>query len=62
MLHIYAALAENERSMISERTKDALAKANSAVSFSAIPASARWSPKPPARDADLRILEASSWT
>jgi DNA invertase Pin-like site-specific DNA recombinase len=27
MLHIYAALAEKERSMISERTKDALAKA-----------------------------------
>jgi DNA invertase Pin-like site-specific DNA recombinase len=26
MLHIYAALAEKERSMISERTKDALAK------------------------------------
>jgi DNA invertase Pin-like site-specific DNA recombinase len=27
MLHIYAALAEKERSMISERTRDALAKA-----------------------------------
>ena len=27
MLHIYAALAEKERSLISERTKDALAKA-----------------------------------
>src|SRR6516225_529867 len=27
MLHIYAALAENERSLISERTKNALAKA-----------------------------------
>jgi DNA invertase Pin-like site-specific DNA recombinase len=27
MLHIYAALAEKERTMISERTKDALAKA-----------------------------------
>jgi DNA invertase Pin-like site-specific DNA recombinase len=27
MLHIYAAPAEKERSMISERTKDALAKA-----------------------------------
>jgi DNA invertase Pin-like site-specific DNA recombinase len=27
MLHIYAALAEKERAMISERTKDALAKA-----------------------------------
>ena len=27
MLHIYAALAEKERAMISERTRDALAKA-----------------------------------
>jgi DNA invertase Pin-like site-specific DNA recombinase len=27
MLHIYAALAEKERSMISERTRDALAQA-----------------------------------
>jgi DNA invertase Pin-like site-specific DNA recombinase len=27
MLHIYAALAEKERSMISERTRDALIKA-----------------------------------
>ena len=30
MLHIYAALAEKERSMISERTRDALAKARQA--------------------------------
>jgi DNA invertase Pin-like site-specific DNA recombinase len=60
MLHIYAALAEKERSMISERTRDALAKArqrgvvlgNPNVGKMVTEATA-------ARDADLRpILEA----
>ena len=60
MLHIYAALAEKERSMVSERTRDALAKAkqrgvvlgNPNVGKMVTEATA-------ARDADLRpILEA----
>ena len=60
MLHIYAALAEKERALISERTKDALAKAkqrgvklgNPNVGKMVTEATA-------ARDADLRlILEA----
>jgi hypothetical protein len=37
MLHIYAALAEKERSMISEPRRMRLPRPSSAVSFSAIP-------------------------
>jgi hypothetical protein len=42
MLHIYAALAEKERSMISEHTRNALAKTNMASTASAESASRRW--------------------
>jgi hypothetical protein len=41
MLQIYVALAGKERSMISEPTRDALAKAGSAASFSVTQMSAR---------------------
>src|SRR6516225_2772850 len=62
MLHIYAALAEKERSMISERTKDALAKArqrgvvlgNPNVGKMVTEATA-------ARDAELRPILETMW-
>jgi len=62
MLHIYAALAEKERSLISERTKDALAKAkqrgvvlgNPNVGKMVTEATA-------ARDADLKPILDTMW-
>jgi DNA invertase Pin-like site-specific DNA recombinase len=62
MLHIYAALAEKERSMISERTRDALAKAkqrgvvlgNPNVGKMVTEATA-------ARDAELRPILETMW-
>jgi DNA invertase Pin-like site-specific DNA recombinase len=49
MLHIYAAVAQEERRAISERTKAALAAARRAERGSAIPASARpWARQSPA--------------
>ena len=60
MLHIYAALAEKERSMISERTRDALAKAKQRGVVLGNPNVGKMvSEATAARDADLRpILEA----
>ena len=60
MLHIYAALAEKERTMISERTKDALAKAKQRGVVLGNPGLGKMvTDATAARDADLRpILEA----
>ena len=60
MLHIYAALAEKERSMISERTRDALAKAKQrGVALGNPNVGKMVAEATAARDADLRpILEA----
>jgi DNA invertase Pin-like site-specific DNA recombinase len=60
MLHIYAALAEKERSMISERTKDALVKARQRGVVLGNPNIGKMvTEATAARDADLRpILEA----
>jgi DNA invertase Pin-like site-specific DNA recombinase len=60
MLHIYAALAEKERSMVSERTRDALAKAKQRGVVLGNPNVGKMvSEATAARDADLRpILEA----
>jgi DNA invertase Pin-like site-specific DNA recombinase len=60
MLHIYAALAEKERSMISERTRDALAKAKQRGVVLGNPGLGKMvTEATAARDADLRpILEA----
>jgi DNA invertase Pin-like site-specific DNA recombinase len=57
MLHIYAALAEKERSMISERTRDALAKAKQRGVVLGNPNVGKMvSEATAARDADLRPL------
>jgi DNA invertase Pin-like site-specific DNA recombinase len=63
MLHIYAALAEKERSMISERTKDALAKARQRGVVLGSPNIGKMVTEATAvRDADLRpILETMLW-
>jgi len=60
MLHIYAALAEKERSLISERTRDALAKAKQRGVVLGNPGLGKMvTDATAARDADLRpILEA----
>ena len=60
MLHIYPALAEKERSLISERTKDALAKAKQRGVVLGNPGLGKMvTEATAARDADLRpILEA----
>jgi DNA invertase Pin-like site-specific DNA recombinase len=60
MLHIYAALAEKERSLISERTRDALAKAKQRGVVLGNPGLAKMvTEATAARDADLRpILKA----
>lgn len=60
MLHIYAALAEKERSMISERTRDALAKAKQRGVVLGNPNVGKMNTEAAAaRDAKLRpILEA----
>ena len=60
MLHIYAAPAEKERSLISERTKDALAKAKQRGVVLGNPGLGKMvTEATAARDADLRpILEA----
>ena len=60
MLHIYAALAEKERSLISERTRDALAKARQRGVVLGNPGLGKMvTEATAARDADLRpILEA----
>jgi DNA invertase Pin-like site-specific DNA recombinase len=60
MLHIYAALAEKERSLISERTRDALAKAKQRGVVLGNPGLGKMvTEATAARDADLRpILEA----
>jgi DNA invertase Pin-like site-specific DNA recombinase len=47
ILHIYAALAEKERAMISARTKDALARAKARARGSAIRVSTRCAAKAP---------------
>jgi DNA invertase Pin-like site-specific DNA recombinase len=62
MLHIYAALAEKERSMISERTKDALARAKQRGVVLGNPNVGKMNTKAAtARDAKLQpILEAMS--
>jgi DNA invertase Pin-like site-specific DNA recombinase len=59
MLHIYAALAEKERSMISERTKDALARAKQRAVILGNPNVGKMNTKAAtARDAELKpILE-----
>jgi DNA invertase Pin-like site-specific DNA recombinase len=61
MLHIYAALAEKERSMISERTRDALAKAKQRGVVLGNPNVGKMvSEATAARDAGLRpVLEAT---
>ena len=60
MLHIYAALAEKERSLISERTRDALARAKQRGVVLGNPGLGKMvTEATAARDADLRpILEA----
>ena len=60
MLHIYAALAKKERSMISERTRDTLAKAKQRGVVLGNPGLGKMVTEAAAtRDADLRpILEA----
>jgi DNA invertase Pin-like site-specific DNA recombinase len=62
MLHIYAALAEKERSMISERTRDALAKAKERGVVLGNPNVGKMNTEAAAaRDAKLKaILEAMS--
>ena len=57
MLHIYAALAEKERSLISERTKDALAKAKQRGVVLGNPGLGKMvTEATAARDADLRPI------
>ena len=62
MLHIYAALAEKERSMISERTKDALAKAKQRGVVLGNPNVGKMvSDATAARDAELRPILETMW-
>jgi DNA invertase Pin-like site-specific DNA recombinase len=62
MLHIYAALAEKERSMISERTRDALAKAKQRGVVLGNPNVGKMNTEAAAaRDAKLRPILAAMW-
>ena len=62
MLHIYAALAEKERSMISERTRDALAKAKQRGVVLGNPNVGKMvSDATAARDAELRPILETMW-
>ena len=62
MLHIYAALAEKERSMISERTKDALAKAKQRGVVLGNPGLGKMvTEATAARDAELRPILEGMW-
>jgi DNA invertase Pin-like site-specific DNA recombinase len=62
MLHIYAALAEKERSMISERTRDALAKAKQRGVVLGNPGLGKMvTEATAARDADLRPILRTMW-
>jgi DNA invertase Pin-like site-specific DNA recombinase len=62
MLHIYAALAEKERSMISERTRDALAKAKQRGVVLGNPNVGKMNTEAAAaRDAELRPILETIW-
>jgi DNA invertase Pin-like site-specific DNA recombinase len=62
MLHIYAALAEKERSMISERTKDALAKAKQRGVVLGNPNVGKMNTEAAAgRDAELKPILETMW-
>ena len=62
MLHIYAALAEKERSMISERTRDALAKAKQRGVVLGNPNVGKLvSEATAARDAELKPILETMW-
>ena len=62
MLHIYAALAEKERSMISERTRDALAKAKQRGVVLGNPNVGKMvSEVTAARDAELKPILETMW-
>ena len=62
MLHIYAALAEKERSMISERTKDALAKAKQRGVVLGNPNVGKMNTEAAAaRDAELKPVLETMW-
>ena len=62
MLHIYAALAEKERSMISERTRDALARAKQRGVVLGNPNVGKMVTEATAvRDADLRPILETMW-
>jgi DNA invertase Pin-like site-specific DNA recombinase len=62
MLHIYAALAEKERSMISERTKDALARAKQRGVVLGNPNVGKMNTKAAtARDAELKPILETMW-
>jgi len=62
MLHIYAALAEKERSMISERTRDALAKAKQRGVVLGNPNVGKMNTEAAAaRDAELKPILETMW-
>ena len=62
MLHIYAALAEKERSMISERTRDALAKAKQRGVVLGNPNVGKMNTEAAAaRDAELKPVLETMW-
>jgi DNA invertase Pin-like site-specific DNA recombinase len=62
MLHIYAALAEKERSMISERTRDALAKARQRGVVLGNPNVGKMNTEAAAaRDAELKPILETIW-
>ena len=62
MLHVYAALAEKERSMISERTRDALAKAKQRGVVLGNPNVGKMNTEAAAtRDAELKPILETMW-
>jgi DNA invertase Pin-like site-specific DNA recombinase len=62
MLHVYAALAEKERALIGERTRDALAKAKARGSRLGNPNVGRMNAEQAAgRDAELRPILETMW-